>query len=107
MATRVSDAAHRMCKQPHQARSRDTVAVIIEADAQVLVRKGWSGFNTNDVAAAAGALPDFPLPDFQFSYYWRVRERRGLLGANAQRPWPESDGFAAGNLGREWKRLPL
>lgn len=54
MATRVSDSAHRMRKQPRQARSRDTVAVIIEAGAQVLACKGWSGFNTNDVAAAAG-----------------------------------------------------
>lgn len=54
MGTRVSDSAHRMRKQPRQARSRDTVAVIIEAGARVLASKGWSGFNTNDVAAAAG-----------------------------------------------------
>lgn len=54
MATRVSDKARKMRKQPRQARSRDTVAVIVEAGAQVLARKGCSGFSTNEVAAAAG-----------------------------------------------------
>lgn len=54
MATRVPDSTRRMRKRPRQARSRETVAVIVEAGAQVLARKGWSGFNTNDVAATAG-----------------------------------------------------
>lgn len=54
MATRVSNAKRLMRKQPRQSRSRDTVAVIVEAGAQVLARVGWSGFNTNEVALAAG-----------------------------------------------------
>ena len=43
-----------MRKRPQQARSRDTVDVMVEAGAQVLARKGWAGFNTNEVAATAG-----------------------------------------------------
>ena len=54
MATRIAKRSRSMRKQPRQARSRDTVDVIVEAGAQVLARKGWSGFNTNDVAATAG-----------------------------------------------------
>jgi AcrR family transcriptional regulator len=54
MTTRICKRPRSMRKQPRQARSRDTVDVIVEAGAQVLARKGWSGFNTNDVAATAG-----------------------------------------------------
>jgi AcrR family transcriptional regulator len=43
-----------MRKQPRQARSRETVGVIVEGAAQVLARSGWSGFGTNEVATAAG-----------------------------------------------------
>lgn len=43
-----------MRKQPRQARSRASVAAIVEAGAQVLGRGGWAAFNTNVVAEVAG-----------------------------------------------------
>jgi len=43
-----------MRKQPRQARSRATVAAIVEAGARILGRGGWTAFNTNAVAALAG-----------------------------------------------------
>lgn len=43
-----------MRKAPLQARSRETVAVILRAGARVLGELGWSGFTTNKVAEAAG-----------------------------------------------------
>ncbi|RAS22618.1 TetR family transcriptional regulator [Paraburkholderia bryophila] len=43
-----------MRKQPRQARSRATVEAILIAGAQVLGRRGWDGFTTNEVAEAAG-----------------------------------------------------
>ena len=41
-------------KQPSQRRSRETVAVILEAAARVLEKDGLTGFNTNAVAERAG-----------------------------------------------------
>ncbi|HEY5934388.1 MAG TPA: TetR/AcrR family transcriptional regulator [Kofleriaceae bacterium] len=41
-------------KRPRQARSRATVDTILQASARVLVRRGFDGFTTNEVAAAAG-----------------------------------------------------
>jgi len=41
-------------RSPRQARSRTTVATILEAAAQVLERAGEAGFNTNAVADRAG-----------------------------------------------------
>lgn len=41
-------------KAPSQSRSEETVAVIIEAAAQVLELDGFDGFNTNAVARRAG-----------------------------------------------------
>ena len=43
-----------MRKEPRQARSRATVATIVEAGARVLSDEGWAGFTTNKVADAAG-----------------------------------------------------
>lgn len=43
-----------MRKEPRQARSRATVEAILIAGAQVLGRRGWAGFTTNEVAEAAG-----------------------------------------------------
>jgi AcrR family transcriptional regulator len=54
LATRVSEASRTLRRRPRQARSRDTVEVLVEAGARVLAGKGWSGFTTNEVAATAG-----------------------------------------------------
>ncbi|MBK5418066.1 TetR/AcrR family transcriptional regulator [Pseudomonas sp. TH31] len=54
MTTRISSTHSRMRKEPRQARSRATVDSIVQAGARVLSDRGWAGFNTNDVADAAG-----------------------------------------------------
>ncbi len=41
-------------KQPRQKRSQETVDAILTATAQVLVRHGYEGANTNRIALAAG-----------------------------------------------------
>jgi AcrR family transcriptional regulator len=41
-------------KQPSQPRSRETVAVILEAAARILESRGLDGYNTNAVAEKAG-----------------------------------------------------
>jgi len=41
-------------KSPRQARSQETVAVILEASARILESDGLRGFNTNAIAAKAG-----------------------------------------------------
>jgi AcrR family transcriptional regulator len=41
-------------KAPGQARSKETVNVILEASARILESDGLRGFNTNSVAAKAG-----------------------------------------------------
>src|SRR5271156_555156 len=41
-------------KAPSQARSKETVNVILEASARILESEGLRGFNTNSVAAKAG-----------------------------------------------------
>jgi AcrR family transcriptional regulator len=43
-----------MRKAPRQARSRATVDAILDAGAQVLGRRGWAKFTTNEVAETAG-----------------------------------------------------
>ncbi|MFM0648126.1 TetR/AcrR family transcriptional regulator [Paraburkholderia bryophila] len=54
MATRIPTRPSTMRKAPRQARSRATVEAILIAGAQVLGRRGWAGFTTNEVAEAAG-----------------------------------------------------
>src|SRR5262250_3209857 len=41
-------------KMPGQARSQETVSVILEASARILESDGLHGFNTNAIAAKAG-----------------------------------------------------
>ncbi|MFZ1971979.1 MAG: TetR/AcrR family transcriptional regulator [Candidatus Acidiferrales bacterium] len=41
-------------KAPGQARSKETVSVILEASARILEAEGMRGFNTNAIAARAG-----------------------------------------------------
>ncbi|HUA22875.1 MAG TPA: TetR/AcrR family transcriptional regulator [Steroidobacteraceae bacterium] len=43
-----------MRKQPQQARSRATIAAILQAAAHILGERGWDGLTTNSVAEAAG-----------------------------------------------------
>jgi len=59
--TRVRDGRGRPSKKtvkarkvPGQARSRETVSVILEASARILESAGLRGFNTNAIAARAG-----------------------------------------------------
>ncbi len=54
LATRISPAPAAMRKEPRQARSKATVASIVQAGAHILGARGWAGFNTNEVADAAG-----------------------------------------------------
>lgn len=54
MSTRIAGTPGTMRKAPKQARSRATVDAIVEAGAQVLGRRGWAGFTTNEVAEVAG-----------------------------------------------------
>ena len=41
-------------KRPRQERAKATVEVILAASARILVKRGFDGFTTNEVAAAAG-----------------------------------------------------
>jgi AcrR family transcriptional regulator len=54
LATRIPAHASTMRKAPRQARSRATVEAILTAGAQLLGRRGWARFTTNEVAEAAG-----------------------------------------------------
>jgi AcrR family transcriptional regulator len=54
LATRIPAALTTMRKTPRQARSRATVEAILDAGAQLLGRRGWAKFTTNEVAEAAG-----------------------------------------------------
>jgi AcrR family transcriptional regulator len=54
MATRISHNEKFMRKAPLQQRSRNTVAVIIEAGSRALAQHGWRRFTTNHVAEIAG-----------------------------------------------------
>jgi AcrR family transcriptional regulator len=54
MSTRIPKPSVTMRKEPRQARSRATVGAIVQAGAQVLGDRGWSGFTTNEVADVAG-----------------------------------------------------
>lgn len=49
-----SGSAFRPRKQPSQARSRATVAVILEAAARVFAARGYAATTTNHIAATAG-----------------------------------------------------
>ena len=51
--TRRTDALHPR-KQPRQARSRDTVDVILKAAARLLATKGYAATTTNHIAEHAG-----------------------------------------------------
>ncbi len=54
MSTRIPGPPAAMRKAPRQARSRATVAAVVQAGAQLLGERGWSGFTTNEVAEVAG-----------------------------------------------------
>jgi AcrR family transcriptional regulator len=41
-------------RRPSQARAQDTVDILLEATARILVRRGWAGTTTNHIAVAAG-----------------------------------------------------
>lgn len=54
MSTRIPGPPAAMRKAPRQARSRATVAAVVQAGAQLLGERGWAGFTTNEVAEVAG-----------------------------------------------------
>jgi AcrR family transcriptional regulator len=54
MATRKPRLSLKPRKQPTQARSSETVNVILEAAARILETRGFAGYTTNAVAERAG-----------------------------------------------------
>lgn len=54
MTIRISRLPATLRKSPRQRRSRDLLAVMVEAGARILASKGMAGFNTRDVAEKAG-----------------------------------------------------
>ncbi len=54
MSTRIAKQPSVMRKEPRQARSRATVATIVQAGARILSDEGWAGFTTNRIAELAG-----------------------------------------------------
>ena len=54
LATRISTPRTSMRKELRQARSRPKVDGIVQVGAHILGSHGWAGFNTNDMADAAG-----------------------------------------------------
>lgn len=54
MSTRIARQPSVMRKEPRQARSRATVAAIVQAGARILSDEGWAGFTTNRIAELAG-----------------------------------------------------
>ena len=51
---RIAKQPSVMRKEPRQARSRATVATIVQAGARILSDEGWAGFTTNRIAELAG-----------------------------------------------------
>lgn len=76
-------------RTPRQARSRDTIDVILEASARILEDSGLAAFNTNAVAERAGigiaSLYDyFPSKDailIEFARREIARHRSAVMGA--------------------------
>jgi AcrR family transcriptional regulator len=54
LATRIPAPADAIRKEPRQARSRATIAAILDAAAHILGERGWAGITTNGVAETAG-----------------------------------------------------
>lgn len=77
MSTRISSEDKTMRKVPRQARSRATVDAIVEAGTQVLGRRGWAKFTTNEVAAVAGVSIG--------SFYQYFPDKLALVGALRKR----------------------
>jgi AcrR family transcriptional regulator len=77
MSTRIARDASPMRKAPRQARSRATVAAIVEAGARILGYLGWSAFTTNKVAERAGVSIG--------SLYQYFPDKRSLVDAIRQR----------------------
>lgn len=73
MSTRIKKAKPLMRKRPIQARSKVTVAAIVEAAARILGDQGWAGFTTNKVADAAGVSIG--------SYYQYFPDKHSLVEA--------------------------
>jgi AcrR family transcriptional regulator len=73
---------------PIQARSRQRLAAVLDAAAEVLAVDGASGFTTNRVAEAAGV----PVG----SVYRYFEDKEGLAGALAVRFWSEFADLVAG-----------
>lgn len=77
MSTRVAKPASVMRKEPRQARSRATVATIVQAGARILSDEGWAGFTTNGIAKAAGVSIG--------SFYQYFPDKLSLVDAIRQR----------------------
>jgi AcrR family transcriptional regulator len=73
MPTRASRQRPRPRKSPQQARSLETVKVIVEAAARILETRGLDGFTTNAVAEQAGVSVG--------SLYQYFPRKEALIGA--------------------------
>lgn len=77
MTSSLADHRQRPRKKPKQARSLETVGVIVEAAARILEEGGHGGFSTNAVAERAGVSPG--------SLYQYFPSKDALIGALIER----------------------
>ena len=82
MSTRIAKQPSVMRKEPRQARSRATVATIVQAGARILSDEGWAGFTTNRIAELAGVSIG--------SLYQYVPDKLSLVDAIRQRHLDDS-----------------
>jgi AcrR family transcriptional regulator len=91
-----SSSARNARKRPVQARSRDTVATILEAAAHVLERRGYAGVTTNHVAVRAGVSIG--------SIYQYFPDKEALLAALVERDMHDAHTAMLAALERERER---
>ena len=82
MSTRIAKQPSVMRKEPRQARSRATVATIVQAGARILSDEGWAGFTTNRIAELAGVSIG--------SHYQYYHDKLSLVDAIRQRHLDDS-----------------
>jgi AcrR family transcriptional regulator len=88
-----SGSAQNARKSPVQARSRETVATILEAAAHVLERRGYAGVTTNHVAVRAGVSIG--------SIYQYFPDKDALLAALVERDMRDAHSAMLAALARQ------
>lgn len=98
--TAVARVSHPARKQPRQARSKEMVAAILQAAAEVFAAEGYARGTTNRVAERAGVSVG--------SLYQYFPNKDALLGALLERHHADIDGLLARALDRlEDPEVPL